>query len=71
MMVKISQWWSSLVVHWAEDLASLLLWLGSLLWHRFDPWPGNLHRLWAVAKNKQTKKKSREFPLWLGINESD
>ena len=24
-----------------KDLASSLLSLGSLLWHRFDPWPGN------------------------------
>ena len=23
-------------------LALSLLWLGSLLWYRFDPWPGNL-----------------------------
>ena len=25
-----------------KDLALFLLWLGSLQWGRFDPWPGNL-----------------------------
>ena len=33
-----------------KDLALSLLWLGSRLWQRFDPWPGNLHRdhrLWV------------------------
>ena len=24
-----------------KDVALSLLWLGSLLWHGFDPWPGN------------------------------
>ena len=24
-----------------KDLVLSLLWLGSLLWCRFDPWPGN------------------------------
>ena len=24
-----------------KDLALSLLWLGSLLWHEFEPWPGN------------------------------
>ena len=27
-----------------------LLWLRSLLWHRFSPWPGNVHGLWGRPK---------------------
>ena len=38
----------SLVV---EDLVWSLLWLGSLLWYRFDAWPGNFHMLWVLPKN--------------------
>ena len=26
-----------------KDLVLSLQGLGSLLWHRFDPWPGNFH----------------------------
>ena len=28
---------------WVEDLALSLQQLGSLLWHKFNPWPRNLH----------------------------
>ena len=31
-------------MQWLKDLAL------SLLWHRFDPWPGNFHVLWAWPK---------------------
>ena len=37
------------MVQWIKDLVSLQ-WLGSLLWLRFDPWPGNFHVLWAQPK---------------------
>ena len=36
-----------------KDLALLLQQLGSLLWHRFYPWPRNFHVPW-----RQTKKNS-------------
>ena len=42
--------WEFLVAQWVKDLASSLLWLGSQLWHRLDPWPGNFHMLWAQPK---------------------
>ena len=45
--LKISFWGSSLVVQWVTDLGLSLQWLGSLLWHGFNPWPGNLHVLQA------------------------
>ena len=32
---------SSLMVQQVKDPTLSLLWLGSLLWLRFDPWPGN------------------------------
>ena len=43
---------SSMVVQWVKDSALSLLWLRSLLWHRFDPWPGNFRMLWAWLKNE-------------------
>ena len=40
-----------------KDLELSLLWLGSLLWHRFDPWPREvLH----TADTKKKKKRERE-----------
>ena len=42
----------SLVLQWVKDLALSLQWLGLLLWHRFDPWPGNFYMLWAWLKKK-------------------
>ena len=30
-----------------------LLWLGSLLWRRFDPWPGNFHMPQVQPKGKK------------------
>ena len=47
---------SSLVTQRVKDPALSLQWLRSLLCHKFDPWPGNLH---AAGDQKQ------EFPLWL------
>jgi len=29
------------VAQWVKNPVLSLLWLGSLLWPRFDPWPGN------------------------------
>ena len=28
----------------------------SLLWHKFKPWPGNLHTPWDRAEGKKKKK---------------
>ena len=42
------------------------LWLKSLLWPGFNPWPGNFRMPWAQPKKKgSTLKKKSEFPLWL------
>ena len=41
---------SFLVAQLFKDLASLL-WLGSWLRHRFDPWPRNFCMLWTWPKN--------------------
>ena len=35
-----------------KDPVLSLPWLGSLLWHGFDPWPWNFHVPWAWPKNK-------------------
>lgn len=37
---------------WVMDLALALLWLRSLLWLGFDPWPGNFCILWVQPKKK-------------------
>ena len=34
---------------------------GSLLWHRFDPWPGNFHMPGVWQKKKKKKKKRKEI----------
>ena len=38
-----------------KDLVLLVRWLGSLLWHGFNTWPGSFHmsQVWAKKKNKQ------------------
>ena len=36
--------------------------LGSLLWHRFDPWPRNFYMLLAQPKTKQKQKKQLPPP---------
>ena len=38
-----------------KDLVSPLLWLRSLLWRRFEPWPGNFHMLWVQPIKLPTK----------------
>ena len=38
-----------------EDPALLPLWLGTMLWCQFDPWPGNFHMPWAWARKKKKK----------------
>ena len=43
---------SSLVAQWAKDPALSLLWL------RFDPWPGKFHMPWERQKKKKKKKKA-------------
>ena len=40
-----------------KDPALSLLWLGSLLWHGFDPWCGNFCVLQAWPKNIKIKLK--------------
>ena len=46
---------SSLVAQWVKDLALSLLWLGSLLWHRFHPWTGKFSMLWAQPEKENTR----------------
>ena len=46
--VKIKR--SSLVAQRVKDPRLSLLWLRSLQWHGFDPWPGNFCMPWAWPK---------------------
>ena len=59
--------WSSLVAQQIKDLLLSLPWLGLLLRHRFDPWPGKFCMPWTLPK----KRKMGEFPLWLRGDEPD
>ena len=43
------------MAQWVKDLALSLLQLGSLLWHGFDRWAGNIY-MWQMQPNKQTTK---------------
>ena len=54
LFIKL-QFWISLVVQWAKDLSFSLEQLRSLLWCRFDPWPGNFHMQQAQPKNSFKK----------------
>ena len=53
---------SSLVAQWVKHLVVLLLWLGTLLWHGFDPWPRNF------CMTQAWPKKNASYPclcIWL------
>ena len=43
------------MAQWVNDPALSLQRLGSLLWHRFDPWPRNFHMPWAWPERKKKK----------------
>ena len=49
------------MAQWDTDLALSLLWLRTLVWHKFDSWPQNFYMLqeWQKRK-KQRKKKERK-----------
>ena len=57
---------SSLEAQWLKDPALSLQWLGSLLWHGLDPWPGNFHMLKTGLKGK---KKRMELGRKLGASQ--
>ena len=58
---------SSLVTQWMKDPVLSMLWLQSLLWRRFDPWPRNFHMMQVRPKkiNMHTniflKREKRHF----------
>ena len=51
------------MAQWVKDLVLSLLWLGSLLWHGFNPWPGNF-RMPQVWPKKKKKKGLGEMAAW-------
>ena len=55
----------SLVVQWVKGLGLSLQQLGSLLWCRFDPWPGNFHGCSPPPPEKKRKLMvpPRNWPL--------
>ena len=44
---------------WVKDPGLSLLWLRSLLWHGFDPWPGTSHATCAAKKERKRKKENK------------
>ena len=47
------------MAQWVKDPALSLLWLGSLLWCSFSPWPRNFSMLWVWPK-REKKTKDRD-----------
>ena len=41
------------MAQWDKDPVLSLLWLRSLLWHWFNPWPGNVNVPWVQPKKKK------------------
>ena len=49
-----------------------LLWLESLLWHGFDPWPRNFCMPWVQYKKKKERKEERKKRKgFLRLSEAD
>ena len=44
------------MAQWVKDPVLSRPQLRSLLWHRFDPWPGNFHMPQAQPKRKKQNK---------------
>ena len=44
------------MAQYVKDPALSLQLLGSLLWHSFDPWTGELLMSWMQSKKKKQKK---------------
>ena len=55
---------SSLVAQWVKDPVKSLVWLGLLLWLRFNPWSGNFHLPQAGKKKKKKGKTKAIIPLY-------
>ena len=53
LFLRIPAIGNSLAVEQGKDLALSLQQLGWLLWHRFNPWPGNFHMPQAGPKKKK------------------
>ena len=54
--LKKSNYWSSLVAQQFKALTLSQMWLGSLLWHRLDPWHWDFSMTLGVVKKKKKKK---------------
>ena len=53
-----------------EDLVLSLLWIGPLLWHKFDSWPGNFTPQVQPKKKKERKRKKLTSVRMAIINKS-
>jgi len=62
VLVKTKSLKSSLVAQSIKDPVLSLKCLGSLLWHKFYPWPRNFHVLWRQPKKRKKKKKNHQNP---------
>lgn len=58
------------MTQWVKDSALLLLWLMSLLWHKFYPWPQeHQHAMGTTKKNlNRGEKNKKEHPSTLSRN---
>ena len=51
------------MAQWVKDTGLSLQWLGSLLWHEFDPWPMKFHMLWMYPCPPTQKKQINEHKM--------
>ena len=51
------------MVQQVKDLVLSLQWFGSLLWHKFEPWPRNFHMLPSPTSKVKIGKEMRSNSL--------
>ena len=54
-------YWSFPVTQLAKDVTMSLSWLGSLLWHQFNPWSKNFHMMQVRPKENKSKPKQKQW----------
>ena len=56
------------MAQWVKDSALSLQWLGSLLWHEFNPWPRSFHMLRVWQKKKKAIQLSHVAFVYLSAS---
>ena len=67
-LVTLIKWEGYVIPLWhirIKDPVLSLLWFGLLLWHSFDPWPGNFLHAMGQGQKKKKRKDHIGGPWWL------